>query len=93
MLDPQTIKVLNDLAETYSDLKLKDVEALTPEQLRHLKKLADSAPAIEELVDTYRAWKGFFKIGRYIFWFIIGCLMLITYYKDLILEGVRRWVG
>jgi hypothetical protein len=89
MNDPQELKVLKELYEKIKKTELTSVEELSNDEVKLLKEIAKNWPSIEKLIKEHEAWQGFFRIGKYLFWFVIGALMLFTYYRDLILERIQ----
>jgi hypothetical protein len=95
MLDPETVEILNEITKDYRDKKLqtRNASELKADELAMIKKVADNWSRVEEVVKAYESWQGFFRVGKYIFWFIIGLFMLLTYFKDFLGEVLKRWAG
>jgi hypothetical protein len=90
MSDPNELRTLSDLYEKLLKLEPKETAEFSHEEIALLKEVAKNWPSINNLLKEHEAWRGFFRIGKYIFWFIIGASMLFTYYRDIILGSFRQ---
>lgn len=91
MNQPEELAELNALVKKIKEIDKGKDDRLSDDEVKYIKEVVSQWPHIQELLKERESWKGFLKIGRYLFWFIIGVFMLLTYIRENLPEGASPW--